>query len=54
MAGEILDEKKMDLNRMTIVPSDGGRFEVTIDGELAFSKLAEERFPENEEIMNLL
>ena len=44
----------MNLNRIAIVPSDGGRFEISIDGKLAFSKLGEERFPENEEILGLL
>ena len=29
----------------------GGRFEVTVDGNLVFSKLKEGRFPEDEEIM---
>ena len=34
-----------------LVPSHGGRFEVTMDGELVFSKLAEGRFPEDSEIL---
>ena len=34
-----------------LVPSHGGRFEVTMDGELVFSKLAEGRFPEEREIL---
>jgi|TARA_B100000315_G_C14013575_1_gene335621 selT/selW/selH-like putative selenoprotein len=33
------------------LPSDGGRFEVTVDGDLIFSKVAEGRFPENAEIL---
>ncbi len=33
------------------MPSHGGRFEVTVDGELIFSKLAEGRFPEEREIL---
>jgi len=44
----------MNLDRVAIVPLDGGRFEISIDGKLVFSKLAEERFPENEEIIALL
>ena len=50
MAEEILSEKKMDISRCAIVPADGGRFEVTVDGELVFSKLQEGRFPETAEI----
>ena len=34
-----------------LLPSHGGRFEVTADGELIFSKLAEGRFPEEREIL---
>ena len=50
MAEEILSEKKMDISRCAIVPADGGRFEVTVGGELVFSKLEEGRFPETAEI----
>jgi selenoprotein W-related protein len=32
------------------VPSAGGVFEVTVDGELVFSKKALDRFPEHAEI----
>ena len=44
----------MDLSRLVIVPSHGGRFEITVDGELVFSKLKEGRFPEDDEIKALL
>ncbi len=54
LAEEILEKEKMDLDRVAIVPLDGGRFEISIDGKLVFSKLAEERFSENEEIIALL
>ena len=54
MAAHILEKKKLDLDRLVIVPSHGGRFEITIDGELAFSKLKEGRFPEDDEIEALL
>ena len=32
----------------------GGEFEVTVDGRLVFSKRAEGRFPEHDEILALL
>ena len=50
MAEEILNEKKMDISRLSIVPAVGGRFEVSVDGKLVFSKLEEGRFPETDEI----
>jgi selenoprotein W-related protein len=33
-----------------LIASDGGRFEVFVDGEKIYSKLQTGRFPENEEI----
>jgi selenoprotein W-related protein len=33
-----------------MIPSSGGVFEVTVDGELVFSKKALDRFPEHAEI----
>jgi len=54
LAEQILNEKKLDLSRLVIVPSHSGRFEITVDGNLAFSKLKEGRFPEDEEIEALL
>ena len=50
MAGSILNEQKQNISQFVIVPSGGGRFEVTIDGKLVFSKLKEGRFPEEAEI----
>lgn len=32
-------------------PSDGGCFEVVVDGDLVFSKLKEDRFPEQGEVI---
>jgi selenoprotein W-related protein len=35
---------------MTLIPSGGGVFEVTVDGETVFSKKAQKRFPEYGEV----
>jgi selenoprotein W-related protein len=51
---EILGKLKQDISRCVLVPSDGGRFEVTIDGKLVFSKMQESRFPEHAEIFKHL
>lgn len=45
---------KQKISSWTLVPSDGGKFELTLDGELIFSKKKEGRFPENREILELL
>jgi selenoprotein W-related protein len=39
---------------VTLIPSDGGRFEVTVDGELIYSKLATGRHPSESEIADLV
>ena len=37
-----------------LIPSQGGCFEVVADGKLIFSKNAEKRFPEHEEVLTQL
>ena len=39
---------------MNIVPSDGGRFEVTINGDTIYSKLQAGRHAEPGEVMRLV
>jgi selenoprotein W-related protein len=39
---------------LKLIPSDGGRFEVTLDGELLYSKLKTGDFPENKQILDQL
>jgi selenoprotein W-related protein len=46
----LIKELKARIKRLVLVPSDGGRFEVSIDGNLVFSKLKTGRFPEYQEI----
>jgi selenoprotein W-related protein len=54
LAKEILDEFKMKVSSLELVPSSGGVFEVTRDGSLIFSKRAMDRFPEYAEIREQL
>jgi len=37
-----------------LIASDGGVFEVSVDGKLVFSKKAKGRFPEDEEVFGAL
>ena len=46
LAEKVLKKKKMELASLTLVPSDGGVFEVEVDGRLVFSKSELGRFPE--------
>ncbi len=39
---------------ITLLPSDGGRFEVTINGKLVFSKLALQRHAQPGEVIGLV
>ncbi|GIW71263.1 MAG: hypothetical protein KatS3mg102_0805 [Planctomycetota bacterium] len=50
LAEKILKTKKQAIAALTLVPSDGGVFEVEVDGKLVFSKKQQGRFPEWAEI----
>ncbi len=39
---------------LTLIPSQGGRFEVLVDGQLLYSKLATGRHPEPGEVLDLV
>jgi selenoprotein W-related protein len=51
---ELLKAREADIGSIRLVPSDGGRFEVTMDGELIFSKMKVGRHPEEGEILRLV
>ena len=50
MTEKLITELKARIKKLTLVPSDGGRFEVSIDGKLVYSKLKTGKFPEYPEI----
>ena len=50
MAVRLLEYFKHDISMLQLVPDGGGRFEVTLDDEMIFSKLETDRFPEYEEL----
>jgi selenoprotein W-related protein len=47
---KLITELKDKIKKLVLVPSDGGRFEINIDGKQVFSKLKTGRFPEYQEI----
>jgi selenoprotein W-related protein len=47
---ELLKEFEPEIERMTLIPSDGGRFEVDVNGELLYSKLNSGRHAQPGEI----
>jgi selenoprotein W-related protein len=50
LAQQLLHDYKMQIASLELLPSKGGVFEVTLDGELIFSKRTAGRFPEPDEI----
>jgi selenoprotein W-related protein len=50
LTDKLITELKSRIQKLTLVPSDGGRFEVRIDGKLVYSKLQTGKFPEYQEI----
>jgi selenoprotein W-related protein len=53
LAEELLKEYEHVIESVTLVPSDGGRFEVTVNGQLLYSKLATHRHAEPGEVFGL-
>jgi selenoprotein W-related protein len=54
LTDQLLGEFESDIQSWTLVPSDGGRFEIEINGELIFSKLQTKRHAEINEIRDLV
>lgn len=54
MALELLSYFQKSVAELTLIPSEGGRFEVSLNGDLIFSKLATERFPEPKELKQII
>ena len=51
---ELLKTFESDVETFTLVPSDGGRFEVSVNGELLYSKLSTRRHAEPGEVADLV
>jgi selenoprotein W-related protein len=49
-----LQEFEAQTESLTLVPSDGGRFEVSINGDLVYSKLQTARHAEPGEVAGLV
>ena len=51
---ELLKEYEHVIESVALVPSDEGRFEVSVNGELVFSKLQSKRHAEAGEILGII
>ncbi len=54
LAEELLKHYEHVIEEIKLVPSDGGRFEVTVNGNLLFSKMQLRRHAEPGEIVGLV
>ncbi len=54
MASELLNKYGNAISSFTLIPAGGGVFEVTKNENLLFSKMNKGRFPELDEVFELL
>ena len=54
LTDELLKNYEHVIETITLVPSEGGRFEVTVNGELLYSKLETHRHAAPGEILGLV
>jgi selenoprotein W-related protein len=54
LVDELLKHYEHLVEEIKLIPSDGGRFEVTVSGQLMYSKLATHRHAEPGEILGLV
>jgi selenoprotein W-related protein len=54
LVGELLKNFEHLIEEIALVPSDDGRFEVSVNGQLIYSKLNTKRHAEAGEIVNII
>lgn len=54
LAEELLKNYEHVIESVMLVPADGGRFEVTVNGQLLYSKLTTHRHAEPGEVLGLV
>jgi selenoprotein W-related protein len=54
LVDELLKDYEHLIESVALIPSDGGRFEVSVNGQLIYSKLQSKRHAEAGEIVNLI
>lgn len=52
--GLLVDRYDKHFAEITLKPSDGGRFELTVNDSTVFSKLDSGRFPDDDELLELV
>ena len=54
LASDLLKKYEPEIENLTLVPSDGGRFEVQVNDTLVYSKLQAKRHAEPGEVVGLV
>ena len=54
MTRQILEKFKQQVQSLELIPSSGGRFELELDGDLAYSKLDTGSFPDESQILTMI
>jgi selenoprotein W-related protein len=54
LAAELLNHLESQIESITLLPGQGGRFEVEVDGKLIYSKLSTGRHAQTGEVLGLL
>lgn len=54
LTGQLLSKFESQIKSLTLIPGDGGCFEVTLNGELIYSKLATGRHANDGEVVALV
>jgi selenoprotein W-related protein len=54
LATDLLKNFEPEIESVTLTPSDGGRFEVDVNGNLVYSKLQTKRHAEPGEVVGLV
>lgn len=54
LARKLLNEHKNDIQEVSLIPSTGGVFEVSFGNELIYSKKETGKFPENNEVEDIV
>lgn len=54
VTAELLKDFESDVSSWELIPSDNGRFEVSVDGELVYSKLETGRHTDGNELRPLI
>lgn len=54
MTTKLLTTFKQKIKDLKLIPASGGCFELTVNGELVYSKLQTGKFPDEEALLDLL